>query len=138
MVAQVPVYEWIRSLQQEKREPLIIELEQVPLEQAAVAEDKWIAYYRASGAKVLNRRNGATGALSRPIHQQPIHHGSGHSYRGVTERGKKWLAIMRHKGIYQNLGTYATAEEAAQAYDRAAIALFGAAALLNFPLERED
>jgi hypothetical protein len=42
---------------------------------------------------------------------------------------------MRHKGIYQNLGTYATAEEEARTYDRADIDLVGAAALLKFPDE---
>lgn len=133
---QSPVYRWVCSLVREGREPVIIEIEKVPAEQAVAAEDAWIAYYRATGANVLNVRSGASGNAERHIHQQRRVLSYGYGYRGVTRSGKtRWRAVMRHKGIYQNLGTYATAADAARAYDRAAIALFGAAALLNFPDE---
>jgi hypothetical protein len=133
---QSPVYRWVCSLVRAGREPVIIEIEQVPVEQAVAAEDRWIAHYRAGGATVLNVRSGTSGSFSREIHQQRYHNIGGHNYRGVTRSGKtRWRAYMRHKGVYQNLGTYATVEEAARAYDQAAIALFGAAALLNFPDE---
>lgn len=138
MMAQAPVYAWIRSLLRERREPLIVEIECVPVEQAVAAEDEWIARYRASGAKVLNIRSGASGNARRGIYQQRRSMQVGYGYRGVTRSGKtRWRAYMRHNYTHQNLGTYATAEEAAHAYDKAAIALFGAAALLNFPLEKE-
>jgi len=131
---QAPVYRWACSLLREGREPVIVEIEQVPAEQAVAAEDRWIAYYRASGATVLNVRSGTSGSFSREIHQQRHHNRGGHNYRGVTRSGKtRWRAYMRHKSVYRNLGTYATVEEAARAYDQAALALFGTAALLNFP-----
>ena len=117
---------------------MIVKLDRVPVEQAVAAEDEWMARYRAIGARVLNVRSGASGNARRRIHQQ-YHPSLGRcGYRGVTRSGNtRWRALMRHKGIYQNLGTYETAEEAARAYDKAAIALFGAAAFLNFPIEKE-
>ena len=140
MTAQAPIYAWIRSLLKAGREPVIVELEDVAASQAVAAEDRWIAHYRASGATVLNLRSGASGNAKRHLHQQTffdLPYRSESGYRGVTRSGKtKWRALMRHRGIYQNLGTYETAEEAARAYDQAAIALFGPAAFLNFPDEQ--
>jgi hypothetical protein len=74
------------------------------------------------------------GSLQRGIYQQRRALTYGYGYRGVTRSGKtRWRAMMVHKGIYQNLGSYATPEEAARAYDQAAMILFGSSALLNFP-----
>jgi hypothetical protein len=136
---KAPVYQWLRTVLQERREPLIVELECVPVEQAAAAEDAWIARERANGSTVLNERSGASGSFSRAIFQQRYTPNcGGRGYRGVQKSGKtKWRALLRHKGIYQHLGTYTTAEEAARAYDKAAIALFGETALLNFPGEHK-
>ena len=58
-------------------------------------------------------------------------------YRGVSWRAntKHWEArIGRLLGRkYTYLGTYQSAEEAARAYDRAALAMDGRAAVTNFP-----
>lgn len=45
---------------------------------------------------------------------------------------QKWAAQIRIAGRKTNLGRFATAEEAAKAYDRAAFAAFGGFANLNF------
>ncbi|KAM6574129.1 hypothetical protein CsatA_022456 [Cannabis sativa] len=64
-------------------------------------------------------------------------------FRGVRQRTwGKWVAEIRepHNGVSSNkkgsrlwLGTFATAIEAATAYDEAAKAMYGPVALLNFP-----
>ena len=52
-------------------------------------------------------------------------------YRGVVKSGKKYMAIiyLHRKGI--NLGTYETAEEAAMAYNKKSVELFGVTKSLN-------
>ena len=53
-------------------------------------------------------------------------------FKGVRKSLGKWQALMGNGGhVY--LGTYETAEEAAQAYDKAAKAMYGDFAQLNFP-----
>jgi hypothetical protein len=62
-------------------------------------------------------------------------------YKGVwfDPRRGKWVAKLNHNGKCFNLGRFATAEEAAAAYDRKAVELHGAYARLNLAAyARED
>lgn len=58
-------------------------------------------------------------------------------FKGVTKRkvGYRYQAQIGANGKHYYLGNFATAEEAARAYDAAAIRHFGEFARLNFPQE---
>jgi len=58
-----------------------------------------------------------------------------HQYKGISRKREGWAAFLspRHGVTKRNLGTYATAEEAAAAYDIAAREHFGEFARTNFP-----
>lgn len=61
-------------------------------------------------------------------------------YKGVCwhKRDKKWRAAIRINGKPMWLGYYISKEEAARAYDEAAIKHFGEFAYLNFPIKGES
>jgi hypothetical protein len=61
------------------------------------------------------------------------HRGCKNPYKGVHPMGRRWTALICLDGAIHRLGSYAIPEEAALAYDAAALALFGDFARLNFP-----
>jgi len=58
----------------------------------------------------------------------------GKQYKGITPRREGWLAQIKVNYAHIYLGDYKTKEDAARAYDRAAIKYFGEFANLNFKI----
>jgi hypothetical protein len=54
---------WINALRREGLRAIIAEIEEVPVEDWAKAERKWIAFYRAAGSRLVNATDGGEGIL---------------------------------------------------------------------------
>eukprot|EP00955_Chlamydomonas_euryale_P080392 363419-Chlamydomonas_euryale.AAC.3 len=63
--------------------------------------------------------------------------GQSSRYRGVTfnKKSKKWQSVLNVSGSHVHLGTFNTEEDAAVAFDRAALMVRGDRARINFALE---
>jgi hypothetical protein len=57
----------------------------------------------------------------------------GRKFKGVSRFRHKWRAVIGANNITKHLGVFDTEEDAATAYDSAAIQLHGVFAKLNFP-----
>lgn len=64
--------------------------------------------------------------------------GTASQYKGVIWRRGKWRAQIQGCGHCRYLGQFVEERDAAIAYDRAALEMFGAFAKLNFPVPTEE
>jgi hypothetical protein len=75
-------------------------------------------------------------------HSQNLHNSSKRvnntsGFKGVTLQKGKWIATIRSNGKHTYLGQFGSPEDAAKAYDEAALKYYGEFANLNFPELRE-
>ena len=87
--------------------------------------------------KDLDGLNNRRSNLRLLTHAQNIQNSFRHSgrYKGISQtRTGRWHASIRRHYEMRHLGTYATQEQAAIAYDLAAVEIFGLDAWTNFPI----
>jgi len=78
---------------------------------------------RKSNLRLANDRNSSQNRSRRSNAESP--------YKGMWRDGNRWRAAIGVNGKRVNLGTFSTVEEAAKAYNDAAIEYFGEFARLN-------
>lgn len=74
---------------------------------------------------------------SQNCQNRAVKKGTRSGFKGVTKYNRYWRAAIRAEGRTRYIGYYATPEEAARAYDEAAMRLHGEFARLNFPHSRQ-
>ena len=85
-----------------------------------------------NGNGLDNRRsNLRTCTSAQNVWNKRRNHGK-YKYRGVSKFYHRWRAAIQFNGKYTHLGMYASAEEAAHAYDKAAVESYGEFACTNF------
>ena len=70
-------------------------------------------------------------SIKENVRNQKVH--VGRRFKGVSHSRHHWRAYITVDYKAKHLGVFATQEEAARAYDRAAMQMHGAFACLNFP-----
>lgn len=81
------------------------------------------------------RRNLRPATTAQNIANQRLHVNNTSGFKGVTRRGTLWRAYICPNRRTIWLGTFTTPEDAARAYDEAALEFFGEFARTNFPRE---
>lgn len=118
--------EAVSNLPESCRQVMVyVALEYTPDEIAAVMDiPKKDVYWKTGMARDILRKRTEYELIKR-----------GHSrYIGIRRDHHRWSASIRRDGKYHHLGYHATAEDAARAYDAAAVRLDGSNATLNFPV----
>lgn len=79
------------------------------------------------------RRNLRLATASQNTQNQKRRSTNTSGFKGVVKSGNKWIAQIIASGKQIQVGYYSSPEEAARAYDKKAIEIFGEFARLNFP-----
>lgn len=83
-----------------------------------------------NGDKLDNQRDNLR-VCDRGVNVQNQKHWSKYGFKGVCKNGKYWQAAIYHDKKRKFLGNFKTIEEAAIAYNNAALELYGVDAYLN-------